>query len=157
MITTINITKMESRKYVKDNPAGTLQINHSMTLKTPKILERNTILGNQSVLSIEFQMFISYLHPSIGEIMFEGNVDYFNFVEKPSDKIIEAWDAMDNDDVNKIKTEVANKIMGNIIPFASIIAQKIDLPSVFPIPRLLFGKPPQAQQVKKEETQSYIG
>ena len=152
MITALYVTKMESRKYVKDNIVGTIHINHDITLKIPRITEKITAFGNKSVMSIDFQMFISYLNPSIGEIMFEGCVDYF--VEKPLD-IIAAWNNAESEAANKIKTEVGNNLMGNIIPFASMVAQKMELPPVFPIPRIAFGK--QANPVKKEEQPSYIG
>jgi len=151
MITALYVTKMESRKFVRNNTVGTIQINHNITLKTPRVVEKVTMFGSKNVMTIDFQMFINYLNPSIGEIMFEGCVDYY--VEKPSD-IIGEWENGESDTVNKIKSDVSNNLMGNIIPFAAMVAQKMELPPVFPIPRIAFGKPSE-KQVKKDDT-SYI-
>lgn len=153
MITALYVTKMESRKYVKDNVFTTIQINHNITLKTPKIIEKLTLFGGKNVMSIEYQMFISYLSPSIGEMMFEGSIDYFAEKSEPS-VVIGEWENANSEIANKIKSEVSNNLMGTIIPFATMIAQRLELPSPLVIPRITFGKP---SEKRIEEDTSYIG
>lgn len=153
MITSLNVTKMEGRKYNNDF-APTIQINHNVTLKTPRLIEKKTIFGNKNLMSMEFQMFINYLSPSIGHIMFEGSVDYY--VEKgEASAVISAWTDANSKDANEIKTEISNNLMANVIPFASMVAQKMELPPVFPIPRITFGA--KEEKGVKNERPSYIG
>lgn len=154
MITDFNIDRIETKVYDR-KPANAVNINQEIRLEHPTIFIRQStaapfIKDTIRTLKIEYQVNINYLNPNLGYIKLNGTIDYYNG-ESNIDVLKDTWE-LNCADNNKVKSEMANTIMMNIMPIALMLSSRLNLPPVIPIPRIEFG-----MNNKKDESQNYIG
>ncbi len=145
MITSITITKIDSKTYPADMlPKCNIVVN--LTLQNPNIISQITPFGDKNILRTDYLFSVNYLNPSMGYIMIEGTVDYY-----PADTSIK--DNWQNEESNNVKNEISNILFLNTIPFVMDISQKLKLPLPIALPQINFNKPTNIP----ENIQPYIG
>lgn len=142
MIVGFGFTKLSAEKIEKSQ--GKIDINNNVSVKD--VVEDNLSLGKdkQSIVKLIFE-FTSNYEPSVGKILFEGEVLY---LEEPK-KIKEILNSWKKD--KKLQKEVMAGILNTILTKcniqALILSQEVNLPPPIPMPRV---------QVQAQE-KDYIG
>lgn len=143
MIVGFGFTKLNAEKY--EAAKGKIDINNNVTIKD--VLEDNFSFGKdkQSIIKFIFE-FTSKYEPSVGAILFEGEVLYLEEPKKIKE-ILASW-KKDKKISQELMTGLLNTILTKCNVQALILSQEINLPPPIPMPKV---------QVAAQAESSYIG
>lgn len=143
MIVGFGFTKLSAEK--NEAAKGKIDINNNVTIKD--VLEDDLSLGknNQSVLKFKFE-FTSKYEPSIGLILFEGELLYLEETKKVKE-ILTSWNK-DKKLPKELMAGLLNTILTKCNVQALILSQEINLPSPIPMPKV---------QIAQQAEKNYIG
>ena len=136
MIVGFGFTKLSAEKTEKAK--GKIDINNNVSVKD--VIEDNLSLGKdkQNIVKLIFEFTANY-EPSVGKILFEGEVLY---LEEPK-KIKEILSSWKKD--KKLQKEVMAGILNTILTKcniqALILSQEVNLPPPIPMPRVQVQAP----------------
>ena len=136
MIVGFGFTKLSAEK---DQAAkGKIDINNNVSIKD--VLEDTFSLGkdNQNVIKFIFE-FTSKYEPSVGTILFEGELLYLE-EQKKLKEIISSW-KKDKKISKDIMTGLLNTILTKCNVQALILSQQVNLPPPIPMPKVQIGAP----------------
>ena len=144
MIVGFGFNKLSAER--KEAPKGKIDINNNVTVKDVQEADDVT-LGNdkQNVLRFVFE-FTSKYDPSIGIILFEGEVLYLEDSNK-SKEILSSW-KKDKKLPKELMAGLLNTILTKCNVKALILSQEINLPPPIPMPKV---------QMAVESDKNYIG
>lgn len=144
MIVGFGFTKLSAER--KEAAKGKIDINNNVTIKD--INEDSFPLGNdkqQNVLRFIFE-FTSKYEPSVGSILFEGELLYMEDSKKAKE-ILSLWKKE-----KKIQKEIMAGLLNTILTKcniqALILSQEVNLPAPIPLPKV---------QIGQQEEKGYIG
>lgn len=144
MIVGFGFTKLSAEK--KEAAKGKIDINNNVTIKD--IQEDSFSLGRdkqQNVLKFIFE-FTSKYEPSVGTILFEGELLYMEEPKKAKE-IIASW-KNDKKIPKELMAGLLNTILTKCNVQALILSQEINLPPPIPMPKV---------QVQPQAEKNYIG
>lgn len=144
MIVGFGFTKLSAEK--KEAAKGKIDINNNVTIKD--IQEDSFSLGKdkqQNVLKFIFE-FTSKYEPSIGTILFEGELLYME-EQKKAKEILASW-KNDKKIPKELMAGLLNTILTKCNVQALILSQEINLPPPIPMPKV---------QVQPQVEKNYIG
>lgn len=136
MIVGFGFTKLSAER---NEPAkGKIDINNNVSIKD--VVEDNLSLGKdkQNVLKFKFE-FTSKYEPSIGTILFEGEVLYLDESKKIKD-ILSGW-KKEKAIPKEIMAGLLNTILTKCNVQALILSQELNLPSPIPMPKVQVSAP----------------
>ncbi|MBI1935333.1 hypothetical protein HYS31_02730 [Candidatus Woesearchaeota archaeon] len=143
MIVGFGFNKLSVEK--KETPKGKVDINNNVTIKA--LEESDVKLGNdkQNVLRFVFE-FTSKYEPSIGTILFEGELLYMEDAKKAKD-MLASW-KKDKKLPKELMAALLNAILSKCNVKALILSQEVNLPPPIPMPKV---------QMAQEADKNYIG
>lgn len=136
MIVGFGFTKLSAEK--NEKVQGKIDINNNVSVKD--VVEDNLALGKdkQNILKFVFEFTANY-EPSVGKILFEGEVLY---LEEPK-KVKEILSAWKKD--KKVQKEIMGGILNTILTKcniqALILSQEVNLPPPIPMPKVQMQAP----------------
>ena len=142
MIVGFGFTKLSAEK--KEAAKGKIDINNNVSIKD--VVEDDLTLGKdkQNVIKFIFE-FTSNYEPSIGKILFEGELLYLEEPKKVKE-LLSGW-KKDKKIPKEIMAGLLNSILTKCNIQALILSQEINLPAPIPMPKV---------QINQQE-QNYIG
>ena len=143
MIVGFGFTRLSVEK--KEAAKGKIDISNNVTIK--KVEEDSLHLGNdkQSVLKFVFE-FTSKYEPSIGIILFEGEVLYLEAPKKIKE-ILGTW-KKDKKVPKDLMAGLLNTILTKCNIKALIFSQEVNLPPPIPMPRVQAAAPPDKSYIQ---------
>ncbi|MBI2650124.1 hypothetical protein HYX04_02295 [Candidatus Woesearchaeota archaeon] len=143
MIVGFGFTKLSAEK--KEAAKGKIDINNNVSIKDIK--EDSLSLGkdNQNVLKFIFE-FTSKYEPSVGNILFEGELLYME-ESKKAKEILNSW-KKDKKMPKEIMAGLLNTILTKCNVQALILSQEVNLPPPIPLPKV---------QIQQQAEKNYIG
>ena len=143
MIVGFGFTKLSAEK--NSAASGKIDINNNVSVKEAK--EDSFFMGKdkQSIIKFIFE-FTSKYEPSIGTILFEGEVLYLDEPKKIKE-ILSSW-KKDKKILPEIMANLLNTILTKCNVQALILSQEINLPPPIPMPKV---------QIGQQEEKNYIG
>ena len=144
MIVGFGFTKLTAER--KGAAKGKIDINNNVAIKD--VQEDSFALGKdkeQNVLRFIFE-FTSKYEPSVGTILFEGELLYME-EQKKSREILSGW-KKDKKIPKELMAGLLNTILTKCNVQALILSQEINLPPPIPMPKV---------QIGQQEEKSYIG
>ena len=136
MIVGFGFTKLNAER--KEAAKGKIDINNNVTIKD--VQEDNFSLGKdkQNVLRFIFE-FTSKYEPSIGTILFEGELLYMEEPKKIKE-ILSGW-KKDKKISKDIMAGLLNTVLTKCNVQALILSQEINLPPPIPMPKVQVAEP----------------
>ena len=144
MIVGFGFTKLSAQK--NSAATGNIYINNNVSVKDAKEDSFSMGKDKQSIIKFIFE-FTSKYEPSIGTILFEGEVLYLDEPKKIKE-ILAAW-KKDKKISGEIMANLLNTILTKCNVQALILSQEINLPPPIPMPKVQMAPP--------EEKENYIG
>ncbi len=144
MIVGFGFTKLLAEKH--ESAKGKIDINNNVSVKEAKEDSFSIGKDKQSIIKFIFE-FTSKYEPSIGTILFEGEVLYLDEPKKVKE-ILSAW-KKDKKIPGEIMANLLNTILSKCNVQALILSQEINLPPPIPMPKVQMAAP--------EEKGNYIG
>ena len=144
MIVGFGFTKLSAQK--NSSATGKIDINNNVSVKDAKEDSFSMGKDRQSIIKFIFE-FTSKYEPSIGTILFEGEVLYLDEPKKIKE-ILGAW-KKDKKISGEIMANLLNTILTKCNVQALILSQEINLPPPIPMPKVQMAPP--------EEKENYIG
>ena len=143
MIVGFGFTKLSAEKH--EAAKGKIDINNNVSVKEAKEDSFSMGKDRQSIIKFIFE-FTSKYEPSIGTILFEGEVLYLDEPKKIKE-ILNSW-KKDKKIPSEIMANLLNTILTKCNVQALILSQEINLPPPIPMPRV---------EVSKAQDKGYIG
>ena len=143
MIVGFGFTKLSAERI---EPAkGKIDINNNVSIKD--VVEDNFSLGkdNQNVIKFKFE-FTSKYEPSVGTILFEGDLLYMEEPKKAKE-ILSSW-KKDKKIPKELMEGLLNTILTKCNVQALIMSQEVNLPPPIPMPKV---------QLANQGDNNYIG
>ena len=143
MIVGFGFTKLSAERI---EPAkGKIDINNNVSIKD--VVEDNFSLGkdNQNVIKFKFE-FTSKYEPSVGTILFEGDLLYMEEPKKAKE-ILSSW-KKDKKIPKELMEGLLNTILTKCNGQAVIMSQQVNLPPPIPMPKV---------QLANQGDNNYIG
>ena len=136
MIVGFGFTKLSAQK--NDSAKGKIDINNNVSVKDAK--EDSFLLGKdkQSIIKFNFE-FTSKYEPSIGMILFEGEILYLEEPKKVKE-ILSSW-KKDKSIPKEIMANLLNTILSKCNIQALILSQEVNLPPPIPMPKVQMAQP----------------
>lgn len=136
MIVGFGFTKLSAER--KEAAKGKIDINNNVTIKS--VEESDLALGRdkQNVLRFIFE-FTSKYEPSVGTILFEGELLYLEDPKKAKE-ILNGW-KKDKKIPKELMAGLLNTILTKCNVQALILSQEINLPSPIPLPKVQMQAP----------------
>ena len=144
MIVGFGFTKLSAEKH--ESPKGKIDINNNVSIKD--VQESNFSFGKekqQNVLKFMFE-FTSKYEPSVGTILFEGELLYLEEPKKTKE-ILSSWKKT-KEIPKELMAVLLNTILTKCNVQALILSQDVNLPPPIPMPTV---------QMKQQENKDYIG
>ena len=131
MIVGFGFTKLNAER--NEAAKGKIDINNNVSIKD--VVEDNLSLGKEKQKVIKFKFeFTSKYEPSVGNILFEGELLYLE-EQKKANEIISSW-KKDKRIPKEIMAGLLNTILTKCNVQALILSQEINLPSPIPLPKV---------------------
>ncbi len=136
MIVGFGFTKLSAEK--KEAAKGKIDINNNVTIKD--VQEDSLSLGkdSQSVIKFIFE-FTSKYEPSVGIILFEGELLYLEDSKKTKE-ILTSW-KKDKKLSRELMAGLLNTILTKCNVQALILSQEVNLPPPIPLPKVQVNAP----------------
>lgn len=136
MIVGFGFKKLSAEKY--DAAAGKIDINNNVSIKD--VQEDSFSFGKekQSILKFMFE-FTSKYNPSVGTILFEGELLYLED-QKKIKEILSSW-KKDKKVPKEIMAGLLNTILTKCNIQALILSQEVNLPPPIPLPKVQVASP----------------
>lgn len=143
MIVGFGFTKLSAEK--NEQVKGKIDINNNVSIKD--VVEDNLSLGKdkQSVIKFLFE-FTSNYEPSVGKILFEGEVLYLEEPKKIKE-ILTSW-KKDKKLSKELMAGLLNTVLTKCNVQALILSQEVNLPPPIPMPKV---------QIQQQPEKNYIG
>lgn len=131
MIVGFNFTRISAEKM--EGYKGKIDINNNVAIKD--VLQEDISLGKekQNIIKFKFE-FTSKYEPSLGMILFEGNVLYLDEPKKVRE-IVASW-KKDKKIPKELMALLLNQIMTKCNIHAIVLSQDINLPPPIPLPKV---------------------
>ena len=144
MIVGFGFTKLSAEK--KEKPKGKIDINNNVSIKD--IVEDSFSFGKdkQNIIKFIFE-FTSAYEPSVGSILFEGELLYLEEPKKIKE-IMSSW-KKDKKIEKELMAVLLNTILSKCNVQALILSQDVNLPPPIPLPKV--------QMAQQQEDKNYIG
>ena len=143
MIVGFGFTKLSAEK--KETAKGKIDINNNVSIKDIKEDSFSFGKDSQNVLKFVFE-FTSKYEPSIGNILFEGELLYMEDSKKTKE-ILNSW-KKDKKIPKELMAGMLNTILTKCNVQALILSQEVNLPSPIPLPKV---------QIQQQAEKNYIG
>ena len=143
MIVGFGFTKLSAER--NEAAKGKIDINNNVTIKNVEESDLSLGKDKQNVLRFIFE-FTSKYEPSIGTILFEGELLYMED-PKTVKEILSSW-KKDKKLSKELMAGLLNTILTKCNIQALILSQEINLPSPIPLPKV---------QVQAQAEKNYIG
>ncbi len=136
MIVGFGFTKLSAEK--KEQVKGKIDINNNVSVKD--VVEDNLSLGKdkQNIVKFIFEFTANY-EPSVGKILFEGEVLYLEEPKKVRE-ILSSW-KKDKKLPKEIMGGILNAILTKCNVQALILSQEVNLPPPIPMPKVQMQAP----------------
>lgn len=136
MIVGFGFTKLSAEK--NEAPKGKIDINNNVSIKD--VREDSLSLGKdqQNVIKFIFE-FTSKYEPSIGTILFEGELLYLE-ESKKAKEILNSW-KKDKKIPKELMEGLLNTILTKCNVQALILSQEVNLPPPIPLPKVQMVAP----------------
>ena len=136
MIVGFGFTKLSAEK--KEQVKGKIDINNNVSVKD--VVEDNLSLGKdkQNIVKFIFEFTANY-EPSVGKILFEGEVLYLEEPKKVKE-ILASW-KKDKKLPKELMGGILNTILTKCNVQALILSQEVNLPPPIPMPKVQMQAP----------------
>ena len=136
MIVGFGFTKLSAEK--KEAAKGKIDINNNVSITDIKEDSFSFGKDSQNVLKFVFE-FTSKYEPSVGNILFEGELLYMEEPKKTKE-ILTSW-KKDKKIPKEIMAGLLNSILTKCNVQALILSQEINLPPPIPMPKVQIAQP----------------
>lgn len=143
MIVGFGFTKLSAEK--KEAAKGKIDINNNVSIKDIKEDSFSFGSNKQNVIKFIFE-FTSKYEPSVGSILFEGELLYMEDPKKTKE-ILASW-KKDKKVPKELMAGLLNTILTKCNVQALILSQEINLPPPIPMPKV---------QIAQQAEKNYIG
>jgi len=137
MIVGFGFTKLSAEK--KGSGKGKIHINNNVSIKNVETADLSLGKDKQNVIRFIFE-FTSKYEPSIGTILFEGELLYMDDPKKIKE-ILSSW-KKDKKIGKDLMADLINAILIKCNIQALILSQQINLPPPIPMPKVQMNAPP---------------
>ena len=136
MIVGFGFTKLSAEK--NEAAKGKIDINNNVSIKN--VEESDLSLGKEKQNALKFIFeFTSKYEPSVGTILFEGEVLYLEDPKKVKE-ILNSW-KKDKKIDKELMAGVLNTVLTKCNVQALILSQEVNLPSPIPMPKVQIANP----------------
>ena len=136
MIVGFGFTKLSAER--KEAAKGKIDINNNVTIKSVEESDLSLGKDKQNVIKFIFE-FTSKYEPSIGTILFEGELLYMEDPKKVKE-ILASW-KKDKKIPKELMGGLLNTILTKCNIQALILSQEINLPAPIPLPKVQIQAP----------------
>ena len=136
MIVGFGFTKLSAER--KEAAKGKIDINNNVTIKNVEEADISFGDNKQNVIKFIFE-FTSKYEPSVGTILFEGELLYMEDPKKTKE-ILTSW-KKDKKIPKELMGGLLNTILTKCNVQALILSQEINLPSPIPLPKVQLQAP----------------
>ena len=137
MIVGFGFTKLSAER--KEAAKGKIDINNNVTIKNIEPADLSLGKNDQNVIRFIFE-FTSKYEPSIGTILFEGELLYMEDSKKIKE-ILDSW-KKDKAIPKEIMAGLLNTILTKCNVQALILSQEVNLPPPIPMPKVQMTQAP---------------
>ncbi len=143
MIVGFGFTKLSAERH--EAAKGKIDINNNVTIKDIKEDDLSLGKDKQTVLRFVFE-FTSKYEPSVGTILFEGELLYMEEPKKAKE-LLSSW-KKDKKIPKELMQGMLNTILTKCNVQALILSQEVNLPPPIPLPKV---------QIQQPADKNYIG
>jgi len=143
MIVGFGFTKLSAERH--EAAKGKIDINNNVTIKDIKEDDLSLGKDKQTVLRFVFE-FTSKYEPSVGTILFEGELLYMEEPKKAKE-LLNSW-KKDKKIPKELMQGMLNTILTKCNVQALILSQEVNLPPPIPLPKV---------QIQQPADKNYIG